>query len=94
MREEAVCEMLVHVGVGHGGQRFPHQRWHLAVQSQTCEDGGGQQTVALLPGERALADMQCGSHLCANLNSICVEITHVSHCKMSLRPLCLPPRAS
>lgn len=56
MREEAVWEMLVHVGVGHGGQSSPCQRWHLAVQNQACENGGGWQRAALLPRERALVD--------------------------------------
>lgn len=56
MREEAVWEMLVHVWVGHAGQSFPCQRWHLALQSQTREDGGGQQRAALLPRESALVD--------------------------------------
>lgn len=71
---------------------FHCQRWHLAVQSQTCEDGGGRERAALLPRERALVDAVFAS--AANLSSICMEITHVSCCKMSLRPLCLPPRAS
>lgn len=49
-------EMLVHEGVGHGGQSFPCQRWHLAVQSPTREDGGGCHGAALLPMERAWVD--------------------------------------
>lgn len=86
-------ELLVHVGVAHGGQSFPCQRWHIAVQNKTREDGGGRQRAALLPRERALVDA-VGPTSADNLNGICMEITRVSRCKVSLRPLCLPPRAS
>lgn len=91
MRKEAGWEMLVRGG-GTGRTEFSLPEMALSRAKPRMEVGGTE--LPSIPGRENLGGCSEGPTSAATLNGICMEITHVSRCKMSLRPLCLPPRAS